>query len=145
MRRQILDRNVVVWCCRSPFWLQFDHVFDPFVPISGIMSKLAYRLGFEIHLFFTYPYDHFMKRTSWAHSSQDRSPLHTFVLSRAEGPHFMKNLTTHYYISIQNPTEKSNGAWISLFKLTKNHKNTFFFVNLATSVTLVMAIPITVG
>ena len=33
---------------------------------------------------------------------------------------------THYYISIQNPTEKSDGAWISLFKPTKNHKDTFF-------------------
>ena len=40
----------------------------------------------------------------------------------------------HYYISIQNPTEKSNGTWISLFKLTKNHKDTFFFVNMATTV-----------
>ena len=33
----------------------------------------------------------------------------------------------HYYISIQNPTEKSDGAWISFFKLTKNHKDKFFF------------------
>ena len=33
----------------------------------------------------------------------------------------------HYYISIQNPTKKSDGLWISLFKLTKNHKDTFFF------------------
>ena len=32
----------------------------------------------------------------------------------------------HYYISIQNLTENSDGAWISLFKLTKNHKDTFF-------------------
>ena len=35
--------------------------------------------------------------------------------------------TKHYYISIQNPMEKSDGAWISLFKLTKNHNDTFFF------------------
>ena len=40
----------------------------------------------------------------------------------------------HYYISIQNPMEKFDSAWISLFKLTKNHKDTFFFVNVATSV-----------
>ena len=33
----------------------------------------------------------------------------------------------HYYISIQNPTEKSDGAWISFFKPTKNHKDNFFF------------------
>ena len=36
-------------------------------------------------------------------------------------------LYSDYYISIQNSTEKSDGAWISLFKLTKNHKDTFFF------------------
>ena len=40
----------------------------------------------------------------------------------------------HYYILIQNPTEKSDSAWIYFFKLTKNHKDTFFFVNVATSV-----------
>ena len=33
----------------------------------------------------------------------------------------------HYYISIQNPTEKSDGAWISFFKPTKNHKDNFIF------------------
>ena len=33
----------------------------------------------------------------------------------------------HYYISIQNPTVTSDGAWISLFKPTKNHKVKFFF------------------
>ena len=53
--------------------------------------------------------------------------------------------TKHYYISIQNPMEKSDGAWISLFKLTKNHNDTFFFVNVATSVGEVTAILITVG
>ena len=36
------------------------------------------------------------------------------------------SLVSHYYISIQNPTEKSDGAWISFFKLTKNHKEIFF-------------------
>ena len=51
----------------------------------------------------------------------------------------------HYYISIQNPMEKSDGAWMSLFKLTKNHKDTFFFVNVATSVGEATAILITVG
>ena len=40
---------------------------------------------------------------------------------------------------------KSDGAWISLFKLTKNHKDTFFFVNVATSVAEATAILITVG
>ena len=39
----------------------------------------------------------------------------------------LAHCSEHYYISIQNPTEKSDGAWISLFKLTKNHKDTFFF------------------
>ena len=29
---------------------------------------------------------------------------------------------------------KSDSAWISFFKLTKNHKDNFFFVNVATSV-----------
>ena len=43
-------------------------------------------------------------------------------------------ITIHYYISIQNPMEKSDGAWISIFKLTKNHKDNFFFLNVATSV-----------
>ena len=38
----------------------------------------------------------------------------------------MLRLVMHYYISIQNLTEKSDGAWISLFKLTKNHKEFFF-------------------
>ena len=33
----------------------------------------------------------------------------------------------HYYISIQNPTENSDGAWISFFKPTKNHKDKYFF------------------
>ena len=33
----------------------------------------------------------------------------------------------HYYISIQNPMENSDGAWISIFKPTKNHKDNFFF------------------
>ena len=56
-----------------------------------------------------------------------------------------KKLSSHYYILIQNPTEKSDGAWISLFKLTKNHKDTFFFVNVATSVGEATAILITVG
>ena len=40
----------------------------------------------------------------------------------------------HYYISIQNPTEKSDGAWIYFFKPTKNHKDNFFFENVAISV-----------
>ena len=40
---------------------------------------------------------------------------------------------------------KSDDAWISLFKLTKNHKDTFFFVNVATSVGEATAILITVG
>ena len=40
---------------------------------------------------------------------------------------------------------KSDGGWISLFKLTKNHKDTFFFVNVATSVDEATAILITVG
>ena len=52
----------------------------------------------------------------------------------------------HYYISIQNPTEKFDNAWISLFKLTKNHNDTFFFVvNVATSVGEATAILMTVG
>ena len=33
----------------------------------------------------------------------------------------------HYYISIQNPTVTSDGAWIFSFKPTKNHKVHFFF------------------
>ena len=48
------------------------------------------------------------------------------------GHHHIQN--THYYISIQNPTKKSDDVWISPFKLTKNHKDTFFFVNVATGV-----------
>ena len=44
-----------------------------------------------------------------------------------------------------NLTEKSDGAWISLFKLTKNHKGTFFFVNVATRVGEATTILITVG
>ena len=40
---------------------------------------------------------------------------------------------------------KSDGAWISLFKLTKNHKDTFFFINVATSVGEVTTILITIG
>ena len=50
----------LIWCCRSPFWVHFDHVFDPFVHILGIMSKLAYRLGFHIRLHFAWPYDYFI-------------------------------------------------------------------------------------
>ena len=42
----ILDRFGLIWWCRSPFWAPFDRGFDPFVLILGIMSKLAYRLGF---------------------------------------------------------------------------------------------------
>ena len=40
----------------------------------------------------------------------------------------------HYYISIQNPTVTSDSAWIFYFKPTKNHKDIFFFVNVATHV-----------
>ena len=43
-------------------------------------------------------------------------------------PHFQLLFRcNNYYISIQNPMEKSDDAWISLFKLTKNHKDAFFF------------------
>ena len=42
----ILDRFELIWWCRSPFWARFDHGSDSFIPISGIMSTLAYRLGF---------------------------------------------------------------------------------------------------
>ena len=42
----ILDRFELIWWCRSLFWVRVDRGFDPFGPISGIMSKLAYRLGF---------------------------------------------------------------------------------------------------
>ena len=33
-----------------------------------------------------------MKRTTLAHSRQDRSPLHPFMIFQAEGPNFMKKL-----------------------------------------------------
>ena len=40
--------------------MRFDRVFDPFMPILGIMSKLTYRLGFHIRLHFAWPYDRFI-------------------------------------------------------------------------------------
>ena len=37
--------------------------------------------------------DYHLKRTTLAHSSQYRSPLHPFMLSWEEGTNFMKKLT----------------------------------------------------
>ena len=39
-------------------------------------------------------------------------------------------LFLHYYISIQNPTVASDGAWIFSFKPTKNYKVKFFYLKL---------------
>ena len=50
-----------------------------------------------------------------------------------------------YYLSLLQFDPKYDGAWISLFKLTKNYKDTFFFVNVATSVGEATAILITIG
>ena len=36
---------------------------------------------------------------------------------------------SHYYISIQNPTVTSDGAWIISFKPTKNQRVKFFYLN----------------
>ena len=50
----------LMWCSRDPFWACFDRVFDLFLPLTGIMSELAYRLGFHIRLHFAWPYDRFI-------------------------------------------------------------------------------------
>ena len=36
---------------------------------------------------------------------------------------------SHYYISIQNPTVFSDGAWIFYFNSAKNKEDNFFFWN----------------
>ena len=42
----LLDRFLLIYDVGDCFERRFDHCVDPFMPISGIMSKLAYRLGF---------------------------------------------------------------------------------------------------
>ena len=41
-----LDRFLLIYDVGDRFERRFDHCVDPFVPILGIMSKLAYRLAF---------------------------------------------------------------------------------------------------
>ena len=53
--------------------------------------------------------------------------------SESQSVHILVPLE-HYYISIQNPMVTSDGTWIFSFKSTKNHKDIFFFVNVATHV-----------
>ena len=55
-----MDHFELIWWCRSPFWVWFDCGFDPFIPITGIMSKLEYRLGIHICLHFAWTYDCFI-------------------------------------------------------------------------------------
>ena len=42
----LLDCFLLIYVVGDRFEHRFDHCFDPFVLISGVMSKLAYRLGF---------------------------------------------------------------------------------------------------
>ena len=42
----LLDCFLLIYDVRDRFERCFDHCFDPFVPISGMMFKLAYRLYF---------------------------------------------------------------------------------------------------
>ena len=58
------------------------------------------------------------------------------------GSDSVSEYASHYYILIQNPTAKSDGAWISFFKITMIH---FFFVNVTTSVGEAKDILITFG
>ena len=41
-----LDRFLLIYDVGDLFERRFDHCFHSFVPISGMMFKLAYRLGF---------------------------------------------------------------------------------------------------
>ena len=40
----LLDHFLLIYDVEDHFEHRFDHYFDPFVAILGIMSKLAYRL-----------------------------------------------------------------------------------------------------
>ena len=42
----LLDRFLLIYDVGDHFERRFDHCFDPFMPISGIMFKPAYRSGF---------------------------------------------------------------------------------------------------
>ena len=42
----LLDRFLLIYDVGDHFERHFDRCFDPFMPISGIMAKLAYMLGF---------------------------------------------------------------------------------------------------
>ena len=42
----LLDRFLLIYNVGDPFQRRFDRCFDPFMSISDMMFKLAYRLGF---------------------------------------------------------------------------------------------------
>ena len=42
----LFDRFLLIYDVGDRFEHCFDHCFNPFVSFSGVMSKLAYRLGF---------------------------------------------------------------------------------------------------
>ena len=56
----ILDFFGLIWLSCRVHFVHSLRGFNPFVPIIGIMSKLAYRLGFHIHFHFAWPYDCFI-------------------------------------------------------------------------------------